>query len=41
MQYIDNLRLFWFTHKTAHAHKSGKENKNKLKEEHVESSEQV
>ena len=36
-----DLRLFWFSRKIAHAHTSGRQNKNKLKEEHVESSEQA
>ena len=35
----DRLHLFWFSQKIAHAHISGRQNKNKLKEKHVESSE--
>ena len=38
---IDGLRLFWFSRKTAHAHIFGWQNKNKLKEKHAESSEQL
>ena len=37
----DGLHLFWFSQKIAHAHISGRQNKNKLKEKHVESSEQL
>ena len=40
-KHIDSLRLFWFPRKIAHEHISGRQNKNKLKEEHVESSEQL
>ena len=36
---IDSLRLFWFSRKIVHAHISGRQNKNKLKEKHAESSE--
>ena len=38
---IDNLCLFWFSGKIPHANISGRQNKNKLKEEHVESNEQA
>ena len=38
---MDGLRLFWFSRKIAHARISGRKNKNKLKEKHVESSEQL
>ena len=37
----DGLHLFWFSRKTVHAHISGRQNKNKLKKEHVEISEQT
>ena len=37
---IDGLHLFWFSRKIAHAHISGRQNKNKLKEKHAEISEQ-
>ena len=39
--YIDLLHLFWFSRKIVHEHISGSQNKNKLKEEHFESSEQA
>ena len=32
------MRLFWFSCKIAHVHKSGRQNKNKQKEERLESS---
>ena len=35
------LHLFWFSRKIAHVHISGRQNKNKLKEKHVQSSEQL
>lgn len=35
------VRLFLFSRKIAHAPISGRQNKNKLKEEHVESTEQT
>ena len=38
---IDGLRWFRFSQKIAHAHISGRQNKNKLKEKHAESSEQL
>ena len=38
---IDGLHLFRFSRKIAHAHISGRQNKNKLKEKHAESSEQL
>ena len=38
---IDGLHLFWFFRKIAEAHISGRQNKNKLKENHAESSEQL
>ena len=38
---IDSLCLFQFSRKIAHAHKSGRQNKNKLKEKYVESGEQL
>ena len=40
MNSIDGLRLFWFSQKIACAHISDRQNKNKLKEKHAESSEQ-
>ena len=33
--------MFWFSRKIAHAHIYGRQSKNKLKEKHVESSEQL
>ena len=41
MSAIDGLRLFWFSGKFAHAHISSRQNKNKLKEKHAESREQL
>ena len=38
---IDGLSLFWFSQKIAHVHISGRQNKNKLKEKHAESSEKL
>ena len=38
---IDGLHLFWFSQKIAHAHIPGRQNENKLKEKHAESSEQL
>ena len=38
---IDGLRLCWLSPKIAHVHISGRKNKNKLKEKHVESIEQL
>ena len=38
---IDGLRLFWFSQKIVHVHIPGMQNKNKLKEKHVESSKQL
>ena len=38
---IDGLRLFWFSQKIVHAHIPGRQNKNKLKEKHAKSSEQL
>ena len=38
---IDGLRLFWFSPKIAHPHISGRQKKNKMKEKHAESSEQL
>ena len=37
--YVDGLHLFWIFQKIAHAHISGSQNNNNLKEEHAESSE--
>ena len=37
----DDLRLFSFSRKIVHAHISGRQNKDKLKEKHVQSSEQL
>ena len=39
--FIDGLRLFRFPKKPVHAHISCRQNKNKLKEKYVESSEQL
>ena len=36
---IDGLHLFWIPRKIVHAHISGRQNKNELKEKHTESSE--
>ena len=38
---IESLRFFWFSRKIAYAHIPGRQNKNKLKEKHAESSEQL
>ena len=38
---IDRLHLFWFSWKIANAHVSGRQNKNKPKEKHAESSEHL
>ena len=38
---IDGLRFFWFSQKIAHAHISGRQNKNKQKEKHAQSSDQL
>ena len=38
---IDGLHLFWFSWKITHAYISGRQYKNKLKEKHAESSEQL
>ena len=38
---IDGLRFFWFSQKIAHAHIPGRQNKNKQKEKHAESSDQL
>ena len=38
---IDGLHLFWFSRKNVYAHISGRQTKNKLKEKHAESSEQL
>ena len=38
---IEGLHLFWFSCKIVHVHKSGRQNKNKLKEEYAESSEKT
>ena len=37
----DDLNLFWFSRKIAHAHISGRQNKKKLKEKNVESSDHL
>ena len=41
MNSIDGLRLFWFSQKITCAHISDRQNKNKLKEKHAESSDQL
>ena len=38
---IDGLRFFWFSQKIAHAHISGRQNKNKQKEKRAQSSDQL